>query len=431
MTLLFATDFSEAAERSLRVAAQLAKARRMRLVLMHVVPEAVPGLEESDRATAARAAEMLERLASGLGDADSVIIRVERGAPWVKIPEAAAALGAELIAVALSGRGPGRWVFGSTADRIAAVSEVPILGVHQGMRIDEWLSGARPLEVMIASDISPITGEAIRWARTLTRWGPCRFTLLHVAWPDEAYHRLGIEGPLSLDRTHPAVESMIERELARAAERLREAGPCEIVVEPPARKAADAIVRIAGERDIDLLVVGHQPSRGWRTWEGSVARRVIRLAPTSVACVPALERVDARACPDARTFLAATDLSAAGNCAVAGALSLVPPGGRVTILHVVEEPEIDPARRQRIVDGLRSLAVDRRLTERRIDVRFELVEDEAPAAAIGRIAEREGADLICIASHGRSRLPRFLLGAVAQEVLLTSRLPVLVVPPQE
>jgi nucleotide-binding universal stress UspA family protein len=58
-----------------------------------------------------------------------------------------------------------------------------------------------------------------------------------------------------------------------------------------------------------------------------------------------------------------------------------------------------------------------------------IVESGQPAAAIARIAESDGADIICIASQGRSRLPRILLGAVAQELLLSSRIPLLVVPP--
>ncbi|MCA1734135.1 MAG: universal stress protein [Acidobacteria bacterium] len=155
----------------------------------------------------------------------------------------------------------------------------------------------------------------------------------------------------------------------------------------------------------------------------------MRSAPATVACVPAIEQAGDQPTPSPRRFVAATDLSNAGNAAVAWALGMVPPEGSVTIVHVIEEREIDVAGRQRIAEGLRRMGMDRRLTERHIDLRFELVESSDPAAAITRIAERDAADLICVASQGRSRLPRILLGAVAQELLLSSRIPVLVVPP--
>jgi nucleotide-binding universal stress UspA family protein len=429
MTIVCGTDFSPLARTAVRAAGLLARKAKQPLVLLHVLPESAPGLEEADRQTTERAMADLRRIGAELGVGAEATPRIERGSAALTVPEVATNLGAELIVVAATGRGPTRWIFGSTADRIASASPIPLLAIREGFPAEEWTSGARALEIAVATDLSAISDQAIRWAANLSRYGPCRFTLAHVSWPPEAYHRIGIEGPLAIDRTHPAVEAIIARELEIAKTAFEGFGPCEIVVAPPSKKSADALVRLATERKTDLLVVGHQPSRAWRTWEGSVARAVIRAAPVTVACVPAIDAARIQLVPRAETFLAATDLSAAGNAAVAWAAAMVPPDGRVTIVHVVEEPEIDAKRRQEIVDGLRPMGVSQRLIECRVDVRFELVEGEAPASAIGRVAKREGADVICIASQGRSRLPRILLGSVAQELLLTSRIPVLVVPP--
>jgi nucleotide-binding universal stress UspA family protein len=51
------------------------------------------------------------------------------------------------------------------------------------------------------------------------------------------------------------------------------------------------------------------------------------------------------------------------------------------------------------------------------------------ARAIHETAERLGADVICLASHGRSGIARAALGSVAEEVMRNSRRPVLVVRP--
>lgn len=55
------------------------------------------------------------------------------------------------------------------------------------------------------------------------------------------------------------------------------------------------------------------------------------------------------------------------------------------------------------------------------------VPSSVPADAILLTAERQGADLIVMGSHGRRGLGRLLLGSQAAEVLSRSSLPVLVV----
>lgn len=55
------------------------------------------------------------------------------------------------------------------------------------------------------------------------------------------------------------------------------------------------------------------------------------------------------------------------------------------------------------------------------------VADRMPADAILETAEAQGADLVVMASHGRSGLRRLLLGSQAQAVVSHGTLPVLVV----
>lgn len=56
-------------------------------------------------------------------------------------------------------------------------------------------------------------------------------------------------------------------------------------------------------------------------------------------------------------------------------------------------------------------------------------EQGAPAAALERVVEAEGADLLVVGTRGRGAMRSVLLGSVAHEMLALSQCPVVVVPP--
>jgi nucleotide-binding universal stress UspA family protein len=60
-----------------------------------------------------------------------------------------------------------------------------------------------------------------------------------------------------------------------------------------------------------------------------------------------------------------------------------------------------------------------------VDMLHEI--DENPAEAIVRFAERQGCDLIVMASHGRRGIRKALLGSQTAEVLVHTSIPVLVI----
>jgi len=55
--------------------------------------------------------------------------------------------------------------------------------------------------------------------------------------------------------------------------------------------------------------------------------------------------------------------------------------------------------------------------------------DPSPEDAIARFATAVGADMIVMGTHGRTGVPRFFLGSVAEEVLKSARCPVLTIGP--
>jgi len=146
-----------------------------------------------------------------------------------------------------------------------------------------------------------------------------------------------------------------------------------------------------------------------------------------------------------RRVLCVTDLSELGNAAVPHAYSVLPQGGVVHLLHVIEHaplpgplvPHYTPGHRatpderaahaHEIETQLRKLAPPEAATLR-IETKIEVVEGEKVAPTICHTAQALGVDLICIGSHGRSGLASALLGSVTLDVIhRCGRLPVLVV----
>jgi nucleotide-binding universal stress UspA family protein len=58
-------------------------------------------------------------------------------------------------------------------------------------------------------------------------------------------------------------------------------------------------------------------------------------------------------------------------------------------------------------------------------VEVHVLESDDVAKAICQAAERLSADIVCLASHGKSALANAVLGSIATSVLHQSRLPVL------
>ena len=133
----------------------------------------------------------------------------------------------------------------------------------------------------------------------------------------------------------------------------------------------------------------------------------------------------------------ATDFSAPSAAALDYAVSLAEAlGASVTVLHVYELPSFAysgvavpvPAEMEReIVKGATSSihAACERAVKRGVKLESLVVQGK-PWVEIDRVADEKKIGLVILGTH--ARVPRVLLGSVAEKVVRTSKHPVLVVP---
>ena len=140
-----------------------------------------------------------------------------------------------------------------------------------------------------------------------------------------------------------------------------------------------------------------------------------------------------------------TDLSELAAGAIPYAYSVTAPGGCVWILHI-ETPlefgssihghhasaslrlsEEQSIRKSQCHEQMRRL-IPPWAEEAGIRSEVAIIASSDAALAIHRAVQEYGADLLCLASRGRSGLVSALLGSVSQKVIASSTVPVLVVP---
>ncbi len=138
------------------------------------------------------------------------------------------------------------------------------------------------------------------------------------------------------------------------------------------------------------------------------------------------------------------DSSDLAETAVAYARQIIPTGGSITLLTVLDISELyiyhmyppvaPPIKEYRnVIDRMKPQATGylERVAEPLREAGFEVQVKTAtvdPATVIVRTAVEHGVDAIVMATHGRSGLSRWLFGSITQRVLNATACPVLVVP---
>jgi nucleotide-binding universal stress UspA family protein len=181
----------------------------------------------------------------------------------------------------------------------------------------------------------------------------------------------------------------------------------------------------ADAEKVDLILVGTRRKVGLKRLS-SVSNLVLHDAKQSVLCVPLSPDSAMDEVPKVRVAVAATDRSAFSNLSIPWAYGMVGDRGEVHIVHVVEDE--DREHDDDLVRELLDLAPPSRMG---VTTRAHVVHGDDPARTIAETAERVGADIICICSHGRSGITRALVGSVADKLMRACHRPVLVLRPVE
>jgi len=425
MSIVCATNFSDSARRASTLAAELARKAGTTLWLVHVLnPDSVRAFGKALLGSAEAVLSDEEKRLEKLGAKVEPVLLT--GEPAVMVDGFCREQRASLVVASRPADASPFRGEGGTVDRMAQSLTVPLLIVKDPEPLEAWVRGERPLKVMLGVDRSLPFEAARDWVLALRKGGAVDVVGGRVYWPDEEARRLGLQQPVEYGEAEPELRQALERESVELMAPLAQGEkPARLRVEAGVGRIADHLVELAEQERVDLLVVGthHRRALG-RLW--SVSRHALRLAPMSVACVPAQAlAVGAEApLPEYREVMVATDFSEAGNRAVAHAFALVAQGGTVHMVHATEaKPSMEEEAQLR--EQLSALVPE---AARGRNVRLEVISGSRDVVAtLTQAAERLGVSAIVMGTHGRSGWKRAVLGSVTQSLLLRTDRPVLVV----
>jgi len=307
--------------------------------------------------------------------------------------------------------------------------------------------------ILVPLDGSEFAEHALPIAMHIARRTGARLHLVTVSTPlSEAF----IEGvTFSVADLTREVTERREAYLDGVVKRLRDRGVTAIETRVMHGEVAASLCELL-DKDEDQLVVMATHGRGalGRFWLGSVADEMVRATGKPLLLVhPEEGEPDlAREVKLGRVVLPLDGTQLAERMLEPVAELLAGAGAEVVLLRAVQSimpadltpdtasgrkearsilmqvQEIQMRLRREAEESLQAAAG--RLEAKGLRVRTDVIVEDDPAKAILREAEREGADLIALETHGRRGLSRLLHGSVADKVVRGAHVPVLVHHPQ-
>ncbi|MFW5973217.1 MAG: universal stress protein [Bacteroidota bacterium] len=197
-----------------------------------------------------------------------------------------------------------------------------------------------------------------------------------------------------------------------------------------------AVLHYAEEHDADLIVMGTHGRSGFdRLLLGSVAEDVVQMASCPVLTVHG--GGDGTEASAVNRILVPVDFSEHSKLNISYARELaVMYGSQIDVLHVVEDYALAPIyglepvamNTPEVLDNVRNGLIEMVREVKGAEVPVEVhVETGHPVSEIIAFAERSGAGLIVIATHGLTGLKRFFLGSVTERVVRGATCPVFTV----
>jgi nucleotide-binding universal stress UspA family protein len=254
--ILFATDFSAAANAALPFATQIARRYGAKVYGVHVntfndytaiAPDAWPAMAEAAEKEAQDDAQLLNEQLQGI-DHEAII---SRGNVWEAVSTLIKEKDIDLIVLGTRGRtGIGKALLGSMAEEILRQAPCPVLtaGPHVTAK-PEHVAEVR--EIVYATDLAVDFPAAAPYAISLAEENQAHLALLHV-----------IEHPKTGELVQP--RDVTETKLRKLRELVPEEAElwCEPACLVEQGNAAEKILAVAEQRDADLIVLGARPVKG-------------------------------------------------------------------------------------------------------------------------------------------------------------------------
>lgn len=265
--------------------------------------------------------------------------------------------------------------------------------------------------VLVALDGSKNAEKVLPYVEPLLKKSKRRALLIHVLPP-------GDDSPEAAGQAYlKEVASRLAKQKIKAEGELIHGDP------------AVAIVRVAEKLKADLVAFTSHGQGGLAQWVfGSVAQKILRGCSRPLLVVRALETPGV----PVKRILVPLDGALGSESIVPHAVALARAyGAPLELLHVAAETGVEAD------DSKLRSWIGRE--KKRMDARFDEIEQSAPGLAFARVsvegdaaerilerAETEPSSVIAMANHGRTGISRWIFGSVCEKILQAARCPVLI-----
>ena len=302
--------------------------------------------------------------------------------------------------------------------------------------------------ILVPLDGSPSAEFAVPVAQGIARRTGGGVHLVHVHMPLSAAQTAWTAAPSYYDDWEVEAKGQEEDYLSSLPRRFPDEGKITVDHRLAEGSVVETLVRCVGETSTDLIVMtthGRGPLA--RAWLGSVADGVVRRSSVPVLLLRPTADPEPMGERLFRNILIALDGSALSEqildhaaslgCLVAARYTLTRVVSPMLLTGYAPTPEgmlgdagSGPELELLIGDAESYLEeTAQRLRERGLSVETQVVVDTQSALGILEFAREKAADLIAMATHGRTGFSRLLLGSVADKVLRGTTAPILVIRP--
>lgn len=294
--ILCPIDFSDCSRRALDQALVLARWSGASVTVLHVSAPATggPGVEPGVAALPspdALAEQVQHFVAERAVPGVTAEVSIRKGSAAAEILAEAASSHADLLVLGTRGRSVlKRLLLGSVAEQVLRAAPCPVLTVppHQPDAVP--VPAALHAEILCTVDFSDASTAAARLAVSLAEGARGRVTVMHVLGHDLRSTPDLYDTAISDSRRSD--DEVRARRVAYVRERLREIVPepaaatCHVEVSGPDGPPAREILRLAAERNSDLIVLGIEPRSGPDLLVfGSTTHDVLREATCAVLTI--------------------------------------------------------------------------------------------------------------------------------------------------